>query len=264
MRGQRAVRPPARRFIYATVVLVSVVALFARSPSQTGRNSHIKKPLIYQSGTTVRIDAEGERPLLTALDALREKYGWVVAYEDPEYSPRSDEENASPLPRRRANMGVRGRHLTVAFSVGPTPESRPDEKSVLTTIVDAYNQNEAGQFELREEKDGTFAAVGVGAGGDSPKQLPVLDTLITLPKEPRSGEETIVLICQQMSERSKIAVTPSGIADNPQLRRTVTVGGNAVAARTLLEEVLSSTLSWRLLYDADSRSYGLSLAGGAQ
>ena len=47
--------------------------------------SSIKKPLIYQIGQIVHITTGGSRPLLQAVDALQEKYGWIVEYEDPQY-----------------------------------------------------------------------------------------------------------------------------------------------------------------------------------
>ncbi len=66
------------------------VVLAGISASALGQaRSELKKPLIYQIGTTVHINAYGPRPLLQTVEALQEKYGWLVDYEDPHYAPAS-------------------------------------------------------------------------------------------------------------------------------------------------------------------------------
>src|SRR5664279_807520 len=126
----------------------------------------IKKPLIYQVGQIVHITTGGSRPLLQAVDALQEKYGWIVDYEDPRYPPAiSGATIPAPGPvRRHPNTRTNGTTgFSVQFNGGPTADSRPDEQTVLALVVDANNQsNNAGQFELRKEKDGSFVVVGVG------------------------------------------------------------------------------------------------------
>ncbi len=140
-------------FIFLPIVLS---LLSARVFSEATRaTSHIKKPLIYQIGSVVHINAEGELPLLRALDALQEKYGWIVDYEDPIYAAEMTT-NAPNLPSRRHAMerNFMRQGFSVEFTVAPTPESPPDENSVLTTVVNAYNEsNTAAQFELRNESD---------------------------------------------------------------------------------------------------------------
>lgn len=84
--------------------------------------------------------------------------------------------------------------------------------SMPTTSSDA-----AGQFELRKakEQDGHFEVVGVAVRGQHDEfssQQPILDLLITLTTERRSAEQTLVLICQKVSEQSKIPVTPARLA----------------------------------------------------
>jgi hypothetical protein len=269
------------RWLLCTIVISTIalaILLAGRSFSQAeGEISRIKKPLIYQIGNVVRIHAEGPRPLLRALDALQEKYGWIVDYEDPEYPADAEgATNARSLPQRRhANArGSRGESFSVEFNVDPAPDSRPDENSVLTTVVNAYNQgNAVAQFELRREKDkehdGRFDVVGVdvrGQNDETHSQRPILDLPITLTTEPRSGAQTIVLICQKVSGQNDVPVTPA-IADNLRGTGTVAVGGIEVKARTMLSRTLASMgdrLSWRLLYDSSGKSYELSIIGLSQ
>ena len=144
--------------------------------SQTAA-SQIKKTLIYQIGTVVRINADGPQPLLRALEALQEKYRWVVDYEDPQIPYASDEAtNPKFVPQRwHPNaQNFRAEPFSVEFKSGPTPDSIPDEGAVLADVVDAYNEaNVDVQFEVRiakqqegaKRKDKRFALVGVAVRG---------------------------------------------------------------------------------------------------
>ncbi len=232
--------------------------------------SSMKKPLIYQIGQIVHINATGPRPLLQAVDALQAKYGWIVDYEDPRYPREISGSSAQPpIPlRRHANAETNVEEgFSVKFNVGPTPDSRPDEHMVLALLVDANNQgNAAGEFELRQEREGSFALVGVGIRdpqGESSGQHPILDTTITLASERRSVAETIALICHKLSRQRQISVTINGLAQSLAGREPVAVGGTEVPARALLSRVLAasgSNLYWRLLYDSESQSYQLTIS----
>jgi hypothetical protein len=281
MRMTRMAVGPVGWLLYT--ILLPVIApvamtilLPSRSFSQAERaTSQIKKPLIYQFGNVVHINADGPRPLLRALDALQEKYGWTVDYEDPQYPA----ESSLPVnPRRRhPNAGsFRGESFSVEFKTGPTPDSRPDENSVLTTVVDAYNEgNAVAQFELRQNdnnkdknKDQRFDVVGIGVldQDTTRSQQPMLDLPITLAKEKRTTGQTIVLICQKLNEISKIPVTANADAGNVR-GATVAVGGVGEPARVLLSRTLAAMggrLSWRLLYDPSGKSYEFSVSGFSQ
>jgi hypothetical protein len=270
-------------------IVLTVLLLPAGGFSEAaGTTSHIKKPLIYQIGNVVHINADGERPLLRAVDALREKYGWIVDYEDPPYAADAATSVPSPASRRHANARSSGREgFGVEFTVEPAPDGRPDENSVLTTVVNAYNENNAvAQFELRSENDHRsdnesdnknakqqerrFDVVGTDSGDhrdQAESQQPILSLLITLAKEPRTAEQTIALICRQVSEQSKIPVSVGAIDDKVNGGRWVAIGGTDAPARTLLLRTLVATgdhLSWRLLYDAASKSYDFSVSGLSQ
>jgi hypothetical protein len=272
-RIRRAAVHRARWFFFAAIMAVVAIVLPATSVSQAAHTaSQIKKPLIYQVGNVVHIHAEGPRPLLRALDALQDKYGWVVDYEDPQYPADLDfDRNEPSLPRHRhPNLRNLKGSFTVEFNSGPAPDSPPDENSILKIVVDSYNQSDAdGEFELREEQDGRFDVVGIGVRdkqGELSSRQPVLDLLISLKTKRRSADETIALICQKVGQQSKIPVTPGGIADDVSGNGTVAVGGMRVPARTLLSRTLATMvehLSWRLLYDVDGKSCELSLARSA-
>ena len=286
MKPSRLQRTRLPTQIYMFILLTIVLSWSpARGFSQAARStSHIKKPLIYQIASVVHINAEGERPLLRALDALQEKYGWIVDYEDPIYAAEMTT-NAPNLPSRRHAMerNFMRQGFSVEFTVGPTTESPPDENSVLTTVVNSYNEsNTAAQFELRNESDHQsdnenskppeprFDVVGISGGegsGQTQGHQPILSVPITLSKEPRAAQRTIALICEQVSAQSKIPVTVGTIDGNVAARKQVVVGGTDVPARALLVSTVTSMgdqLSWRLLYDATGKKYELSLRGLSQ
>ena len=258
--------------LFCLIPILLVSEGFSQGAPQPG--PAIKKPLIYQVGQIVHITTGGSRPLLQAVDALQEKYGWIVDYEDPRYPPAiSGATIPAPGPvRRHPNARTNGTTgFSVQFNGGPTADSRPDEQTVLALVVDANNQsNNAGQFELRKEKDGSFVVVGVGAhgpNGESSSQQPILDSLISLTAERRSARQTIALICQKVSQQSKIQVTADGVADSLPEPKTVAVGGVGVPARTLLSRTLASMrgkLYWRLIYDSNEKSYQLSISRESQ
>jgi hypothetical protein len=260
------------RCLFCLVPILLASKGFSQGVPQPG--AAIKKPLIYQIGQIVHINATGSRPLLQAVDALQEKYGWIVEYEDPQYPAAIGGTPTQPSgPVRRHPMaradGTSG--FSTQFNAGPTPNSRPDERTVLALIVDANNQsNDAGQFELRKEKDGSFVVDGVGVRspqGETSSQQPILDSLISLEAERRSARETIALICQKVSQLSKIQVTANDAADSLSGRAIVVVGGADVQARTLLSRTLASmgrNLYWRLLYDSSAKSYELSISSLSQ
>ena len=135
----------------------------------------------------------------------------------------------------------------------------------LALVVDANNQsNDAGQFELRKEKDGSFVVVGVGVRspqGETSSQQPILDSLISLKAERRSVRETIALICQKVSQQSRIQVTANDAADSLSGRAIVVVGGADVQANLLARTMASMgrNLYWRLLYDSSGKGYELSI-----
>ena len=240
---------------------------FAQAPQQS--NPALKKPLIYQIGQVVHINAGGPRPLLQAIDALQQKYGWVVDYEDPQYPPAmaGAANRPSPPNRRHANIaGTSENAFSVQFNVGPTPNSRPDEEAVLTTVIDAYNQSGgAAEFKLLKEHDAGFAVVGVGVrdiNNEIASRQPVLDLPISLASERRSAGETIALICRKVSQASKVPISVNP-AENLHENASVAVGGSSVPARTLLSRTLLSMgekLYWRLIYDAGGKNYVLSIS----
>ena len=232
-------------------------------------SSEIKKPLIYQIGEYVHINATGERPLLQAIDALQQKYGWVIDYEDPQYlvAPGSSRNLASPVHRLHAMAtSANANGFSVQFQVPANVP--PDEVTVLSTIVDAYNQSGGpGRFQLVKESKrlDVVGVAAINAQGESVTQQPVLDSRITVASRPRSVDAAVAAICEKVSQAAKVRISTDEAEHNA--RTSISLSGSPATARSLLSQVLSaigSKFYWRLTYDSGVKSYRLTIGSPSQ
>jgi hypothetical protein len=244
------------RFIKLITLLGIFIALGA--VSQTANGSYLKQATVSQEGGTIHVNANSPRPLAQALEALQQKFGWNVDYEDPQYTAAADMVDApksSPMPKLPAGA---------AFSA-QFPANLADEEKILRAVVDSYNQSKnPGQFELRHT-DGNFYVVGNAAHDDKgamAKQSVLLDSTVTLTTEERTVTETVNLICEQLAAQAGSPVTLGVTPRRPMDRNSVKLGGAKVSARDLLVQALHAThqnFYWHLLYDPNSKGYYLDI-----
>ncbi len=242
-----------------TVLTISQLPVLLAAPEP---QSYLKQATISETAGTIRIVANNPRPLTQVLDSLRQKYGWTVSYEDPQFISKLDLVETVDSTNHALKISLPGGGL---FSV-EFPSAAAEEEKTLQLVVDAYNRsNNPGRFELRKGELRNFSIVGAQAR-DSHDQIsrePVLlDLPITLAAEQRTASETVRLICQELAARSRLAVTV-GVSPRRILDQTpVTVGGAPKPARDLLLQTLTSThrnFYWHLLFDANSKNYFLEL-----
>lgn len=231
--------------------------------SQTAREtkSYLKQAEISETAGKIHIVANSPRPLAQILDSLREKYGWAVSYEDPQFISELDLVDAedSINHARKTNL-PRGGVFSVEFPSGA------EEETTLQLVVDLYNRsNNPGRFELRKSEQRNFFVVGVAARdrhGQISHQRVVFDVPITLATRRRTASDTVRLICRKIAAQRGVAVT---VAVSPRrvLDQTpVTIGGTNTSARDLLLQTLTATrrtLYWRLLFDPSSKGYFLDI-----
>jgi hypothetical protein len=236
--------------------------------SQTAHeaSSYLKQAAISETAGTIHIVANSPRPLAQTLDALQQKYGWVVDYEDPQFISKLDVVQTEDLGKSAATSNLPatlpgGGRFSVDF-----PAAAPEEEKVLQSVVDSYNGSDnPGRFELRRSKQGTFFVAGTQARdgqGQLSRQRVLFDMPITLATRRRTVSDTVNLICRKIAGGSRIAVS-LGVSPRNLLDHTdVTVGGTKVSARDLLLQTLTSThrnLYWRLLFDPNSKGYVLDI-----
>jgi hypothetical protein len=242
-------------FVSAALVALAVGQMMAQTPP----SPYLRQASITETKEGVAITADSPRPLLQALDALRQKYGWVVDYEDPQYTSRldiadvPDDSSVSHLPS--------GGNFKVEF-----PGRPPEQEATLRLVVDAYNQStNPGRFELRRTISGGFYVVGISAhdmAGTISQQVPLLDTPVTVPVRQRSIADTINVLCHVLAAQSHTRVTV-GISPRSILAHTnVKIGASRIPARELLLQTLSGAqrnLYWCLFFDPNSNRYVLDI-----
>lgn len=235
------------------------LALQGFAQTVSGPAPYAREAAISQTASTIHIAANSPRPLEQTLDALRQKYGWVVDYEDPQYVSHSDFIEVPGDPSH--NQVPSGGSFSVDF-----PAAAPDEEKTLRLILDAYNHSKnPGQFELRKNAQGAFFVVGTAAhdekGAMAQQQAP-FDLLVTIPNQERTITETINLICKALVQQNHTEIT-LGVNPRALIANTpVKVGGTKVPARELLLQSLAGVQRktyWYLLFDPSSKGYYLDI-----
>jgi len=243
--------------IRACFMLLVAISASADMPKDGGQ--YLKDAAVSETKDSVHITANSPRPLAQVLEALQKKYGWVVDYEDPQYTASQDLTEGSS--NGQSLKYPSGGSFSVEF-----PAKSPDEEKTLRLIVDAYNHSKnPGQFELRRGPDRRFSVVGNGAhdekGAVTP-QTPPLDVPVTLSADERSVGDTLDLLCEELTKQSHvdvvIAVSPRSLLS----KNSAKIGGTKIQARELLLQNLAAThhsLYWILLYDPNTKGYFLSI-----
>jgi hypothetical protein len=246
-------------------VTYMILGLMPQAISQTERKTgpYLKHAVISETGGMTHIDGNSPRPLAQILDALQQKHGWVVDYEDPRFISKLD---LMEDPESRASSSAPtylpgGGRFSVEF-----PASAQEEETILRRVVDAYNLSDnPGRFELRKGTQDILLVVGTQARdlqGRLSHQRPVFDVSITMAKQKRTASDTIKLICRKIAEQSRITVRVGVTPRNVLAHTEVTVGGSKIAARELLLQTLTLTrrgLYWRLLFDPSTKVYFLDI-----
>jgi hypothetical protein len=238
-------------------------AAAAKTPAAAPAPSpYSRQATVTESAGKVQITANSPRPLAQVLDALLQKYKWVVGYEDPQFTAQQDLLTA---PGVDARLLPNGGSFSVEFPAA-APNAVPDEEKTLRAIVDAYNQSKnPGRYDLRKAAQGNFYVVGTAAHdekGAIAAQKPLLDSPVTIAEEQRSVGETLNLMCQDLSTRTHTAVMIGVSPRSPLENNVAKIGAKDVVARDLMLQALAKLpkpVYWRLLFDPSSKEYYLDL-----
>jgi hypothetical protein len=228
----------------------------------TSPSTYLKSATVTEVAGKVHIKAISPRPVSQVLDALLEKYGWLVDYEDPQYTSAADTVEA-PGPRGITKYPSGG-----AFNFEFSAKA-PEEEKVLGQVLDAYNKTDnPGRFDLRNDGNGSFYVIGAAAReekGAIAKQMILLDLTVNVPAEERSITDTLNQVCEELSVESHvqviIGISPRSLLDHNKVK----LSGSKATGRDLLRRSLEAThhkLYWRLIYDPSSKSYYLDIHSG--
>ena len=91
---------------------------------------------------------------------------------------------------------------------------------------------------------------------------PVLDTHISIAAFKGDGVAAIEAILEAVSARRGLTVVSMMMPTHTLMQQQVSIAGNDVTARSLLEQVIAQTgrrLFWTVLYDADAKLFAVNL-----
>jgi hypothetical protein len=225
------------------------------------------------------ITVEDPRPVDKAIQELEKRYGWRITYEDPPYGHYSDisvvtdfrlpavpVQSLSQLQaaqRKHLRLGPKGGSLTFTL-----PSADPDELGAVEALVKSYNESHRG-FEFAVVRGAGLLHVVprqmTGSSGTLEPVKPVLDTVITIEPRERTAYALLEEICKKISISTNTDVFV-GLAPINMLSQTRTsIGGSAKTARSILERLIVEigarlSLSWRLFYAPDDKTYALNIS----
>lgn len=253
-------------FCLASAGIVILTALIARGRSSANQEST-------QAVKKVRLSVQDPRPVAEAILKMETKYGWAITYEDPRYVHESEIANETEFHKYRPRPGEprvpipKGGTLAIDYDVTRDTELPPDREIVIQQLLDTNSATgNAGRFRI--ERDGEMLHViptaDKGSTGAFTRHESVLDAVITLPEEERSGPKKLRAICDAITQATKIRVVVGTFPANVLFQYHDRRGAMSEKARDVLVDLLNSakqgqSLSWRLLYDPDMKEYWLNI-----
>ena len=197
--------------IHHVIFLSFLIALQTSAQTSKGSRSYSKDATISLSGGTVHIVANSPRPLEQVLDALQQKYGWAINYEDPQYISSMDivtsagGDSRSKLPA--------GETFAVEFSA-----TAPEEEKILHLVVDSYNQSKnPGRFrELRRDTQRATSSRRYG-GAQAKKGYVSTAGILGSALDPHNGEVITDMVISSVKE-SPLRIQTAVAVESPSPR----------------------------------------------
>jgi hypothetical protein len=204
------------------------------------------------------IDVTNARPILRAVEALRERYHIAITYEDPRYAYAQDLQDISYIHKKALTSGVKSIapkggeiHFTYVEVSG-----RPQENvlSLIQRLLTEYASQGGPVFDVRERTTpsgpewNVIAVRARGANGAFSGQPDILGSLIFIPKAKRSIADMLVEMLQQLRTetgyRIELGTTERSVS-------TSELGANNVPARDVLLGIYGTSMVWNLNYDPE-------------
>jgi hypothetical protein len=224
-----------------------------------------------------QISVNDPRPVALAAETLEKKYGWIITYEDPPYIHESELVDVTEKVRRDLDKFKpgqapkvfipKGGDLTFEYSIDPGTKKPADSAVVVQHLLDAYAiAGNPGVFRL--DRDGERLHIVASAVKDKDGVLvsrrSILDVSITLPAQKRDGLELLEAFCSAVSQASGTRVVLASAPLTLFYRYQTESGAKGQWARDFLTHEFDQMgndfkLSWKLLFDPDSKSYFLNI-----
>ena len=265
-----------RRMLIFCFFLGAPSLVLAQAPAS--KPSFMDAGVIQHNGTAGTLAANDPRPLMQAIAAISQEYGWTIDFEDPPYRSHFDLVDDTDAvwranhPNAKGVTRVSGGLFQSNFPEPSTISSDNAEEQVLQKLVSDYNSSgNPGKFVVRKEAEARYAVVGVSRRNDIGTDETVdalLDTPINMPVQQRTAIATLQIIVDALSTKTgvKVYLGTIGLSSDPLEGVQLTIGGSNVPARTLLLQALDGAgnspsfrgiFVWNLLFDADRNAYDL-------
>lgn len=249
-------------------IILSALTLLSFLPAtifsqQISQRQYTETVIEHKKSGEMVIKVNNSRTLYEVVSALNDEYGWTVDYEDPPYIIESSLIDVTDPKWRAQHPDAPGFKIPAGgafqfeYDEKEALSSSAGEAALLKKLVSEYNQtNNPGTFVIRSDENNRFSIIGITDGKNTEQIshfVPILDTLISIPIAPRSADETVDLILNELSAKSGTALGQFGVASNLLIQSKVLVGGDNVPARTVLLQTLNATnrtVVWSLLFDA--------------
>lgn len=238
----------------------------------TTRLGYFDRARIQHDDLGVTLVANDPIPLFQAIYAVRLEYGWLVNWESaPGYSHFDLVDDTGPK-WRAAHPDAKGvtRPAGGLFTANfPEPkESDPDaERFVLASLIRQYNATDnPGKYVLHADAYGQFTVLGTEVRDETgalQKAFSLLDTRVSLAKATRDVDSTIESILAALQSTTGKKVIFGAESRSLFITTHVTVGGDGVPARELLQQALLGTkqaIQYDLFFNADVPLYILNVS----
>ncbi len=210
---------PQRRGIFKAMVAIAAIC-GGLSAQEAQPQKFMGRGIVQHGDKYATVIANNPRPLLQAINAVSEEYGWVVNYEDAPYQGKYDLiEMAAPHWRDAHPDGPpptmpAGGFFKSTFPQGldPFASSDREEHQILEKIVGDYNESRnPGNFAVRKQADGSYSIVGNAIRDDdgNPHPIkPILDTPISVSPKYLRGVlfESVNIIAEALSDKTGFKV----------------------------------------------------------
>ncbi len=277
MEGSQLLSKVRRSKTFLLALLCFVMAGFVMS---RGRAAPERKDLteeVPQGRKKVSLAVQDPRPVARAITMLEARYGWVITYEDPRYAYASDIADITEKVRRDLNKYPKGQAPRVLIPKGGdlsfeydviAETNLPSNPGVVVRQLLNAQAASANSARFRLEKSKAIIhvipkAIKDGSGRSMPQQS-LLETLVTLRSEERTGLRTLEALTESIGKTTQFRIVVGNVPLGLFLRHKDQHGVAGQKAREALVELLQRVspgrpLSWRLLYDPGLKMYVLNI-----
>ena len=238
-----------RGLIVVGLLAVSMTAMDANGRQEPG-----------QAAAAKTIEVGTARPILRAIETLRERYHLSITYEEPRYVHPHDLQDISyihkgPIPIGAKLIAPRNRAIHFQYQE-INGEPQEEVTLLLRRLLTEFAAQGGPVFEVRERSLGEATQWNVvavrarGSMGDWEDQPDILGTPIFIPKAERSQGEFLGEILQQLRMATGYRVTLGQVDTNIHMG-TSELGADNISVRAVLANLYGTRMVWDLNYDPE-------------